>query len=436
MQYLSFQNLDIPLVYVTGLSYTKTARVSTNAQGFSRFLGYETAEISVRISLNFALAMAADRGFVQDLLTLIYAEPDKSSTPTFVTIGNHILYPSLLFRVSSINKTIAADHTGTIENIEVDITLSGVECTKEKTGNKAYVFEDEEAIQLPKITLSCLGKDYILGEESSISTFTLTPREVNLEICFGTDNTKVSDISWLVDVVNNNSTVTIDGYGKFYTVSASLVNNVLTLVGSVWSKEMAQPITKTVRQATLEEAIKAILPSSDTALHFNGLTAQIDNLIVQDTPLNILNALQQSAGFITSFRADGITFVKVPDVIKPDVDFTMYLEADLVTEPITGCIWKDGLHEVVAGSVDKSTSFNVKSIFSSSDMRHAQNCLDYARYMQNKIEFNAPLDTKIRHHSAFNIVIGESIIPCMVEDYNIDFLSNSMQIQAQYVNRG
>lgn len=438
MQYLSFQDYDIPLVYVTALSYAKTARVYTNSTGFSRFAGFEAAEVSVRIYLNYGICAAIGEDFRQELTRWLYTEPDKATAPTYITLASHIIYPSLQFRVTSINKTPMGDKSGIIDEIEIDLTLSGVEVSKGEVQNRALNFTDSEMIQLPQVYILCKGERYPIGEETTLSQFQISPRLCELEICIGNDGNAVSDRGWLLDVVQESSQIEVEGYGKFYTVSASLVEGVLSLKASVYPKEMSQPITKTLRNISIKDAIKAILPASllsDYQIAFDGLSAKIDNFIVRDTPINILNALQAGTGFITSFNGDKISFVEVPKSFTPTIDFDTYLDTDLVTEPISGLVWVDTVHEYSVGDVAKSSAIRVDSSFTSSDSSVADSCLKYAQYMQNQITFTSALNPQIRHHSAFYITVSERAIPVMVEDYTLDFLSNIMTLDCHYVER-
>lgn len=438
MQYLSFQDYDIPLVYVTALSYAKTARVYTNSTGFSRFAGFEAAEVSVRLYLNYGICAAIGEDFTQLLTRWIYAEPSKDTAPTYITLASHIIYPSLQFRVTSINKTPVGDQSGIIDEIEIDLTLSGVECSKAEVQNRSLNFTDSEVIQLPQVYILCKGERYAIGEETTLSQFQISPRLCELEICIGNDGNAVSDRGWLLDVVQESSEIEVEGYGRFYTVSASLVEGVLSLKASVYPKEMTQPITKTLRNISIRDAIKSILPASllsDYQIAFDGLNAKIDNLIVRDTPINILTQIQAGSGFLTSFNGDKISFVEVPKSFTPTIDFDTYLDSDLVTEPISGLVWVDTVHEYSVGDVTKSSAIRIDSMFTSSDKTLAENCLSYAQYMQNQISFTTALNPQIRHHSAFYMMVSGRAIPVMVEDYTIDFLSNTMSIDAHYVER-
>jgi hypothetical protein len=432
MQFLSFQNNQIPLHYVTGFSYTKTARTALNSSGFARFLGFEPAEISVRVIVNNALAMVTGRDLHADLISLLAITPDVNSEPTQVTLGGFLIYPSLLFRVTSVNRTIASDRGGFPIEAEIDLVLSGVECAKQASSQRAFDFTNEDVIQIPAVSLTCEGKTYTIKDDSTLSVFTLTPYSCEIEANLGADSAIVDDNSWLVTPAANNAIITIEGYGDFYAVSLNLIDGVLSIIGSVWPKETVQPLTKTYRNTTVSAILRDIFPYCKT----EGLNGVVDYCLIRSRPLQTLNRLRESAGFLTSFVEGGLTFAAIPDTLTPNIDFDLYLDEDVITEPISGIVWRDNYHEKQAGNVDKSAAYIVDSVFASNDSTHAQNCLKYAQYMQNKITITIPYDERIRQHSVFYVIKDSAAIPVMVENYVVDFLSNQMALECHYTKRG
>lgn len=425
MQYISFQSCDIPLAYVTGLSYSKRARLVTNARGFSRFRGFEAAEISLRLNVNRAAALVSDSNIVADMQKIFALEAVKDSEPTQVVVADHILYPSLMFRVSTITKTVQADHTGRPIAMEADITLSGVECAKGETERRALSFTPEEQIELPNIVIECQEKTYQVGNDSTVSILTLRPDSADVEIILGNDSAIVNDAPWLLSLAQKKASVTIGDYGRFWIVSANLVEGILSLTGSRWPAQEAE--TQTFMDTDLSVILKSIVPTAKVMK-----SGKIGYYLKRGTPLQAVVELQQSAGFLIDYSHDWVTFVSVPDYITPSVDFSLYLDDDIATERITGLRWDDGWNEF---TVDGPAMVAVHSCFRSDSAKHPVSCLDYARYMQNWIQVTIPYDSRIRHHSAVTVIKGAKYINCMVEGYEIDFVGGQMTLDLHYVAR-
>lgn len=425
MQYLTVQNIDIPVVYVSGLSYSKQARLASNSRGFSRFRGFEPAEISLRIHISKPLADVCERDYMADIRSILSIEPVKDSDPTQFIYAQHILYPSLMFRITSMTWTAQADINGNIYDFEADLSLSGVECVKGEVNRRALRFTAEEQIELPDIEITCKGASYQIGNDSAVASFVLRPESAEIEVILGTDLTIIKDTPWLNDLVENEATLEISGYGAFYIVESNLVDGFLSLRGSKWPKQHEK--TETYQDTDLSTILKSLAPQA--GVHVSG---QISHYLRRGGALSSIMDIQASAGFIVDFGANTPQFRPVPDYITPAVDFDLYVDEDIATEMITGLVWADGEHEVIAGS---NPSIKVDSVFSSTSAKHAANCLAFAQYMQNSIRVEIPIDERIRHHSAMNIIKNDKKIACMVEDYVIDFALGVMTLDLHYLER-
>lgn len=429
MQFLTFQDQKIPLSYVTAFSYSKNSKVITNSAGYARFTGFLPPEISVRLEISIPRAMVADRNLMDDLNYMIAFEPNRESAPTHVQIGSSIIYPSLLFRVTSINKTIQCDRNGFPEIAEFDLVLSGVQCAKNEVRARKVI--DNDDVPLPELTITCSGKSLKIGNNTAISSLILKPFSCECEILIGNDLDLVSDNGWLLSLVENSASLTIDGYGVFYIISASLVEGALKITASKWTKEAAMPITRTYFDKTLGEILGDV-----SKQNMNNSRLSIDQMVsyymAYGSPVELVAQIVKSAGILMDSNDLGISFFNIPDAINPNIDFDLYLDDDLKTEPINSIIWRDSIHEY---SIGDSVGMIIDSAFTSKSDIHARNCLKFARYMQNKIEIAAPIDTRIKHHSCFNIMKNGAAIPVMVEDYTFNFIDNIMNLELHYIAR-
>ena len=423
MHELTVQGLTFPTAYITALSYAKRARTYVNSRGFARFRGYDASEISLRITVDRARAMLAERDFEADVHSYLNLSPIPDSTPTIVSFAGHLLYPSLQFRVSSVTCTVESDQNGFPVAMEADITLSGVAVTKYETTTKAVASDDDDAV--PAVTIRCKGKSLKVELDVKLSKLIMHPDYGEMEVVLGNDQQIVQDAPWMIDLVKNEATVSIDGYGEYFIVSANLVDGVLSAQLSAWKK--LEPVVRSFSDSTLNVILHRLYPGGVSI----GSLGRVDYAMLIGEPRSIIASLQESAGFLIDYR-DGVSFVPVPKSITPEDDFDVYLDDDLSTEEITGLIWSDSSASHTAGS---SPSVHVRSCFQSAN-GFAEQCLDYYRYMQNSIKITMAIDPRIRHHSAITVVKDDSRIPCMVEDYEIDFVGGVMTVDAHYVDRG
>ena len=403
MHELTVQGLTFPTAYITALSYAKRARTYVNSRGFARFRGYDSSEISLRITVDRARAMLAERDFESDVHSYLNLSPIPDSTPTIVSFAGHLLYPSLQFRVSSITCTVESDQNGSPVAMEADITLSGVSVTKYETTTKAVASDDDGAV--PAVTIRCKGKSLKVELGVKLSKLIMHPDYGEMEVVLGNDQQIVQDAPWMIDLVKNEATVNIDGYGEYCIISANLVDGVLSVQLSAWKK--LEPVVRSFSDSTLNVILHGLYPGGVSI----GSLGQVDYAMLIGEPRSIIASLQESAGFLIDYR-DGVSFVPVPKSITPVDDFDVYMDDDLSTEEITGLIWSDSSASHTAGS---SPSVHVRSCFQSAN-GFAEQCLDYYRYMQNSIKITMAIDPRIRHHSAITVVKDDSRIPCMVED--------------------
>lgn len=423
MHELTVQGLTFPTAYITALSYAKRARTYVNSRGFARFRGYDASEISLRVTVDRARAMLAERDFEADVHSYLNLSPVPDSTPTIVSFADHLLYPSLQFRVSAVTCTVESDQNGFPVSMEADITLSGVAVTKYETTTKAVASDDDDAV--PDVTIRCKGQSLKVELDVKLSKLTMHPDYGELEVVLGNDQQIVKDAPWMIDLVKNEATVSIDGYGEYFIISANLVDGVLSAQLSAWKK--LEPVVCSFSDSTLNVILHRLYPGGVSI----GSLGQVDYAKLIGEPRSIIASLQESAGFLIDYR-DGVSFVPVPKSITPVDDFDVYLDDDLSTEEVTGLIWSDSSASHTAGS---SPSVHVRSCFQSAN-GFADECLAYYRYMQNSIKITMAIDPRIRHHSAITVVKDDARIPCMVEDYEIDFVGGVMTVDAHYVDRG
>ena len=134
-------------------------------------------------------------------------------------------------------------------------------------------------------------------------------------------------------------------------------------------------------------------------------------------------------------QGDDIILYDTPDKIgKGDITYDYVLDGDTLTTPITKCIIRDDRAEYITGNDDGETYYVYTNASVTQDA--ANTVLKYVNFNQNMITLSIPYEPRIRIGSIININVGnDEILNCVCTEYDIDFLSNSMQIELHYVER-
>lgn len=437
MQYLSWADILIPLCFVTGFSYSKRARVTEHSGGFASSRGYETSEISVRVSLSRNAAVAYGLDFSECLRELEDLTADKDNAQGTVSLGGYPIYPELNFALTNINKTYLTDlSTNDISSLEADITLSGVSCVKEVSRERALIFDlKDTAIELPKVTLTCKGKSLVVQDSLSIARFETAPDRIELEIYISQDDRKPERKGFLESIVRDYATVTCDlpqGTVTYNIINCMQVDNVMQISGAVFPETASQTATKTFVDCDLSEIIRAIcdIIGIDADIRVSG---KVDYYLMKCTPMEALEALQKSAGFVVSRQGNKITFGWLPDSIQPQKTLNLNVTDDTLDELSCGLIWRDGVNEANVGDVSGNVP-EVQSVFRSSEGEYfAKRILSYQRYLQSYIRIEDAIDETIGSHSQVAIVRNNVEVPVLVDYPIFNWLDGTMILECREV---
>ncbi len=433
MYYLSWADQQIPICFVTGLSYAKRAKVIEHTGGYVSTRGFEAAEISVQIQVTRSACMAFDLNFDEEVAKVRSLRADKDSPSGGVTLGGYPIYPELQFALTNINTTFNADSVAGVSVYACDLVLSGVECTKEVCRNRALEFAPETVI--PSVSLKCKGKKLILQDGNQISGLITSPNDCEVECILGADSQKASRKGFIQDVIDEGGTIEIDlpsGLTVFNVISASLNGNILSLTGSIFPESAYQAETKTFRNKDIKEIVETLLRdcgADDIDVRISGM---VDYFRMSKSPLETLEDLQNSAGFIVNARANKITVAWVPDIIDAQKDIEGTIIDDDAHERIAKVLWKDGLHEVEAGDGNGET-IEINSCFSSSDKSFAGHVLAYRRYNATFIAIEGVIDNEIGHHSQVGVLKDDTSVPCIVDFYQCDWVNGIARYECRWV---
>lgn len=424
---LDFQDLSIPLTCITGFSYSLQGNIVDRSNLSCKCLGINPITIQIQITLSMASCVDSDV-FEYLARELSQLRPVKGTAPSFITIGGQIIIPQMKFMLVSTNIAYQSDRLGRLQEMGINWTLAGSRVVKDENRNTELKGMETD---LPKVTLHCLGESIDCSQDISIAAFNLSGFRGRLDLVLGDTYKNINRESWLVDVVNaEDSYIEIEGYGRWYIFRGSIDSDVnwmtfeLTKFPKDWYRNQTQTF---ISEKPL--TLKSVFPSVEVASK-----AVFTYMKYDDAPINMLYKLQDSLGYLLGLKRDKI-FLYDPPLYIPQgqVTYDFVLDGDTVTTPISKVILRDGVSQFEAGDSTGETFFVNAECRVTSEA--SENVLRYANFNQNMITLTLPLDHRIALGSIVNVNTGERVIPCVVTEYDIDFLSNSMQLELHYVGR-
>ena len=434
MQYLKFGKYEIPLSCINGLSYSKQGNIVDSSNLSCRCLGINNVQVQLQIAINPSTCY--DRDFIEFARMMSQVRPSKTEKPAKIYLGNDILLPQLEFMLISTNITYQSDRLGKLQEMQLSWTLSASRVVKEENRNTELLTNNE--LIMPKVTLHCDGKSIECKQDISIANLRLSGFRGTIELFLADTYTDVDRDAWLNKVNNSKlSYFEIEHYGKFYILSSNIVyDNWLSFDLTKFNKHWYKKQTKTFIAD----------PSSSKVFTLKDIFSDCDDIKVKskakvryfkydDTPYNVLKSLQDDLGYNIGLQGDDIILYDTPDKIgKGDITYDYILDGDTLTTPITKCIIRDDRAEYIAGNDDGETYYVYTNASVAQDAANA--VLKYVNFNQNMITLSIPYEPRIRIGSIINVNIGnDEVLNCVCTEYDIDFLSNSMQIELHYTER-
>ena len=434
MQYLKFGKYEIPLSCITGLSYSKQGNIVDSSNLSCRCLGINNVQVQLQIIISPSTCY--DMDFIEFAREMSQVRPSKTEKPAKIYLGNDILLPQLEFMLISTNITYQSDRLGKLQEMQLSWTLSASRVVKEENRNTELLTNNE--LIMPKVTLHCDGKSIECKQDISIANLHLSGFRGTIELFLADTYTEADRDAWLAQVNNSKTSYfEIEHYGKFYILSSNIVyDNWLSFDLTKFNKHWYKKQTKTFIAD----------PNSPKVFTLKDIFSDCDDIKVKskakvryfkydDTPYNVLKSLQDDLGYNIGLQGDDIILYDTPDKIgKGDITYDYVLDGDTMTKPITKCIVRDDRAEYIAGNDDGETYYVYTNASITQEAANA--VLKYVNFNQNMITLSIPYEPRIRIGSIINVNIGnDEILKCVCTEYDIDFLSNSMQIELHYVER-
>ena len=435
MQYLSWASVQIPLAFVTGLSFRKTAKTVEHTGGYISARGFEASEISAQVEVSRATCMAMGLNFNEWFGFLDGLSVETNGEAGAVTLGGYPLYPELKFALTNKNTTRVTDLASSAPiSIACDIVLSGVECVKEVNRQRTLEF-DADGHVLPKISLTVNGQTLVVQDSTTVSKMNVTPNACELEICLGADRSNINREAFLNDLLDEKTaTVTLGlplGDVTYHIIWADLTHGILQISGSIFTEAANQVLTETFDDCDLSDILQYLCDAlglkADIQAH-----GHVDHYQLNNSPMAALEALQQSAGFVVSAHLGAVTFAFLPDSVTSQKTLELTIEEDSMDELTSGVIWRDGENEFTSGDT-AGELLKVDAVFLSSDAKWAEQCLRFAQYKANALVVSGDMDNEIRHHSQVSIPKDTGDVTGLVDYYIMDYVSNVMRLEVHEV---
>lgn len=431
MNYITCGSLSIPLPLVQAISWTKTAKTVEKKGGFVSARGFEPAEISARVVLNNAVCAAFGLSFREMMETLSALAPSRLAPSSAFRVAGFPIYPELEFALTNCNRTTTADHAGGISAMELDLVFSGVSRAKEVSRERAL--QMARAADIPHVTLSVGAASLSVQDGLAIVEMRTEPDSIHLVIECGMDLDLVSRDDFL-EKFTENGLVTVQlptGKTAFHVISAFLVGNELAIDGAIYPSQAQRYISQTWYDSDISEIVPWLFARAGVECDCRASGA-VDYYHADGSPLLCIKYFLESAGLVVSYRQGRATVAFLPDNIAPQYNLEyISMRGDDGAEPISGCVWDDGVNRHVTGQIDANT-LRIRSCFRSS-ADYSARCLALATYRRNRVVVGCDIDPRIDSHSVVSIVSNDSIVNCLVSWYIADWVENTHEIELNWL---
>lgn len=413
-------DLRIPLGLVSAFSYTLKARLIESASGKISACGSEAPECSVRIVVTPALCALFGVDYSDTVQMLMGLDISRKSAPSVLRIGDFVPCRNVMFSPTSINYSADSE----FEQFEFDLVLSPVKNALQSTSNRA---SSSTGGGLPDVVLHCGGQSLAMSNEISFSELIETPDGCSFAAYIGDDSRLSTFEAWAQRLTQGGQvSISTSEIRKYYVTTAEILNGELSITGSIYPPEAFLPVTKTYTDTDISDILRDICGLFGFSCNAN-VHGAVQYYLLQNSPIKAIDALQNSAGFLTSATAGSISFVDVPEKIETQMLLHAIPMDDAIAERTTRCVWLDGEHEFVEGDAS-GNSILIHSAFNSASSSFAKRRIALENYRNRSFSVELPLDLRVILHSPVAIQTRSEVRRGLVEYYMKDYITNTMEL--------
>ena len=435
MQYLTCGHISIPLLYIRSVAWNRRARVNERTGGYAVSRGFETTEVTVQCVFDEGLCAVCGRSLSDDLCVFESLVTDRMDTPETLYIGGYPVVPSLMFALTSCNKTQIYDKASSVA-LSADLVFSGVKVSKEASRNRAMQFDSTDAYSIPLVTLMVSGKSLELKDAYRLSELRRTPDSLSF-VCEISDDMSVADMDgFLSQLVENHAKVKAafpDGDVEYWVVSASLDDNELSIVASILPETSQNPYVHTWWDSNMSSILIDLCDKIGIKCECKFADFKVDYFQNTDTPWDAVRALVNSGGLIMSWNRNSLMFVNVPDSVYAKYELEATTTPDDEGASLwTGCVWTDGMNRHTDGDMSGET-VHYHSVFRCSEKTPCSNCLKLSRFYQRTVVIECPLNRGIVQHSCVTVNSNGTKVDGIVSEFEVEYIGNTARYEVSLI---
>ena len=424
MQYFQCGKVQIPLVLCSGMSWTRTARTVKRRGGYETALGFEAVEVSIRAIYDYGIIKECGLDPVELYRDLSMLVTECTDNPDRLVVGGFEPLHSLLFALISCNKTQVYDSAFS-PSMELDLVFAGVRCKKEVSRN--LVLSDERSGEMPSLRLKKGEKIIDLKDSYSITQCIQRENSVSIAFLVRDDMTLIE--REFINLTDGACKVVFNGR-EYAIVSCQIDDNLVQIEGSFWPIAAQRPFVRTYRDTDLSTIIKDIAREAGVEIDCR-IKGDVEYYLNSLSPMEAIAAIVESCGALSYWRGGKLLICDVPDVVQAGTTLEAEVSAsDGQTEPLTACVWSDGIISKTAGDA-KGTGIIIQSVYHGESKENA--CLKRGKFSQHEIVCNAPAREDVEAGSAFMISIENSVINALIRSFECDWITGQGMYTLNYL---
>lgn len=435
MKYLILGDLQIPLPFVSNVSWSKTSKTTTASDGRVRARGFGAVEVSLRLSLDVPTCSAWGLNASEWIDKLANLPVERSMGAAQLQIGELTVYPSTLFAITSINTTESSDASSTAPSlIECDITLSGVAVSKAVSRNEQLSKSDAQIV-IPDVGIGIEGSENTiqLKDAYAINEFVRANASIRLGFSVGDDLALPDRESFFNEFVARGF-VEADGV-KWYVVEGLILDNEIAVTCSALPAKATQSAHRTwIHGASLRSIFVELGNMCGASSVDCGIDGTIDYYLLNSSPLEALQSVTRDVGAIIYAQNDVIRIL--PTTRKQDIVYALPLKEtqfDVIEdnrgEGFGGVDWCDGVRRFKAGDTRRNC-YRVRSSIRMNAKAVAEAVLEAVNFKSRRLRIAMPLRDDIGVGSALSLELQNEQVLVVVNSTEKDYLGEILTLEA------